>query len=42
MDINIYKNTEECNKNLAKYLIDKYLSKNKNIAISGGSTPIGF
>ena len=42
MDINIYKNTEECNKNLAKYLIDKYLSKNKNIAISGGSTPIGL
>ena len=42
MDINIYKNTEECNKNLAKYLIKEYLSKNKNIAISGGSTPIGL
>tara|TARA_B100001115_G_scaffold88491_1_gene65143 strand:+ start:34 stop:744 length:711 start_codon:yes stop_codon:yes gene_type:complete len=42
MDINIYKNTEECNRNLAKYLIEEYLLKNKNIAISGGSTPIGL
>tara|TARA_Y100001980_G_scaffold44778_1_gene24207 strand:- start:1287 stop:1997 length:711 start_codon:yes stop_codon:yes gene_type:complete len=42
MDINIFKNTEECNRNLAKYLIEEYLLKNKNIAISGGSTPIGL
>ena len=42
MNINIYKSLEECNSRLAEYLIEDYLTKNKNIAISGGSTPIGL
>ena len=42
MNVNIYKSSEECNSRLAEYLIKEYLSKNKNIAISGGSTPIGL
>ena len=42
MNVNIYKSSEECNSRLAEYLIENYLSKNKNIAISGGSTPIGL
>ena len=42
MNVNIYKSSEECNSRLAEYLIESYLSKNKNIAISGGSTPIGL
>ena len=36
MNINIYKSLEECNSRLAEYLIEDYLTKNKNIAISGG------
>ena len=42
MNVNIYKSSEECNSRLAEYLIKEYLSKDKNIAISGGSTPIGL
>ena len=42
MNVNIYKSSEECNSRLAEYLIENYFSKNKNIAISGGSTPIGL
>ena len=42
MNVNIYKSSKECNSRLAEYLIKEYLSKNKNIAISGGSTPIGL
>ena len=42
MNVNIYKSSEECNSRLAEYLIENYLSKNKNIAISGGSTPVSY
>ena len=42
MNVNIYKSSEECNSRLAEYLIKEYLRKDKNIAISGGSTPIGL
>ena len=42
MNVNIYKSSDECNSRLAEYLIKKYFSKDKNIAISGGSTPIGL
>ena len=42
MNVNIFKDYTECNTRLAEYLIKEYLSKNKNIAISGGSTPIGL
>ena len=42
MNVNIFKDKTECNTKLAEYLIKEYLSEKKNIAISGGSTPIGL
>ena len=38
MDINIYKTSDELAEKLADHIINKYL--NKNIALSGGSTPL--
>ena len=40
MDIKIYKTSEELAENLSDYIIDHFILKHKNIAISGGSTPI--
>ena len=42
MNVNIFKDNTECNRKLAEYLINEYLTEDKNIAISGGSTPIGL
>ena len=42
MNVNIFKDYTECNTKLAEYLIKEYLFQSKNIAISGGSTPIGL
>ena len=38
MDINIYKTSDELAEKLSDHIINKYL--NKNIALSGGSTPL--
>ena len=40
MDIKIYKTSEELAEKLSDYIIDHFILKHKNIAISGGSTPI--
>jgi len=40
MDINIYKTPEELNDKLADHIINNHL--NKNIALSGGSTPLNL
>ena len=38
MDINIYKTSDELAEKLSDHIINKYLDK--NIALSGGSTPL--
>jgi len=40
MDIKIYKTSNELSENLSDYIINHFILKDKNIAISGGSTPI--
>jgi len=40
MDIKIYKTSNELSENLSDYIINHFILKHKNIAISGGSTPI--
>ena len=40
MNIKIYKTSKELSNKLSDYIIKKFIKKNKNIAFSGGSTPI--